>query len=41
MLCNFYVFMRENADIKDLNACRIFVNFLYIYLGDGKGGGVQ
>ena len=31
--------MRENADIKDLNAWRILMNFLCIYLGEKKGGG--
>ena len=30
--------MRENADIKDLNAWRILMNFLCIYLGEGRGG---
>ena len=30
----------KNAYIKDLNALRIFMNFLFIYLGE-KGGGVH
>ena len=29
----------KNAYIKDLNALRIFMNFLCIYLGEKKGGG--
>ena len=40
-LCNFYVFTREIADTKDLNAWRILMNFLCIFLGEGKGGGVH
>ena len=32
-------FTRENAYIKDLNTWRILMNFLCIYLGEGKGGG--
>ena len=31
--------MRENAYIKDLNTWRILMNFLCIYLGEGRGGG--
>ena len=29
----------KNAYIKDLNALRILMNFLCIYLGEKKGGG--
>ena len=29
----------ENAYIKDLNALRILMNFLSIYLGEKEGGG--
>ena len=39
ILCNFHVCKWENACIKDLNALRIFMNFLLIYLGEGKRGG--
>ena len=38
ILCNFHVVMRENAYIKDLNAWRILMNFLCIYLDEGRGG---
>ena len=42
-ICIYFVefpcFTRENAYIKDLNAERIFMNFLCIYLGLRKGGG--
>ena len=38
ILCNFHVFTRENAYIKDLNAWSILMNFLCIYFGEGKGG---
>ena len=38
ILCNFHVFMRENAYINDLNTWRILMNFLCIYLGEGRGG---
>ena len=39
ILCNFHVFTRENSDIKELNAWRILMNFLCIYLGEGREGG--
>ena len=29
----------SNAYIKDLNTWRILMNFLCIYLGEGRGGG--
>ena len=32
----FHVWKWENACIKDLNALRMFMNFLLIYLGEGK-----
>ena len=38
VLCNFHVCNWKNADIKDLNALRILINFLWIYLVE-KGGG--
>ena len=38
-MCNFHVNKQKNAYIKDLNALRILMNFLCIYLGEGKGGG--
>ena len=38
ILCNFHVCKWKNAYIKDLNALRILMNFLCIYL-DEKGGG--
>ena len=31
----------KNGNIKDLNALRILMNFLCIYLGEKKGGGVH
>ena len=37
-MCNFHVFKRENAYIKDLNAWRILMTFLCIYLGEGRVG---
>ena len=37
ILCNFHVYKWENAYIKDLYALRILMNFLCIYLGEGKG----
>ena len=37
ILCNLHDFTRENAYIKDLNASRFFMNFLCIYLGEGRG----
>ena len=39
ILCNFHVYKWENAYIKDLYALRILMNFLCIYLGEGRGGG--
>ena len=36
---NFHVCKWENACIKDLNALKKIINFLFIYLGEGKGGG--
>ena len=30
----------KNAYIKDLNALRLLMNFLCIYLGEKRGGGV-
>ena len=38
MLCDFHVYKWENAYIKDLYALRILMNFLCIYLGEGRGG---
>ena len=39
LFCVISMFVSEkNAYIKDLNALRIFMNFLCIYLGE-KGGG--
>ena len=38
-LCNFHVCKWKNAYIKDLNALRILMNFLCIYLGEKGGGG--
>ena len=35
---NFHVYKRENAYIKDFNAWWTLMNFLWIYLGEGKGG---
>ena len=37
-MCNFHVYKWENAYIKDLFALRILMNFLCIYLCDGRGG---
>ena len=37
ILCNFHGSKWKNAYIKDLNALRILMNFLCIYLGE-KGG---
>ena len=34
-------FMRENAYIKDLNTWRILMNFICIYLGEGRGGALM
>ena len=31
--------IQKNANIKDLNALRILMNFLCIYLGEKRGGG--
>ena len=36
-MCNFHVYNWENTNIKDLNVRRILINFLCIYLGEGKG----
>ena len=36
-LFNFHVCKWKNAYIKDLNALRILINFLCIYLGEGRG----
>ena len=36
---DFHVCKWKNAYIKDLNTLRILMNFLCIYLGEGKGGG--
>ena len=41
ILCNFHVFKMEDAYIKDLNAWRILMNFLCIYLGEGRGGALM
>ena len=38
-MCNFYVYNWENANIKYLNAWRILMKFLCIYLGERMGGG--
>ena len=38
-MCNFHVCKWKNAYIEDLNALRILMNFLCIYIGE-KGGGV-
>ena len=38
ILCNFHVCKWNNAYIKDLNALRILMNFLCIYLGEKRGG---
>ena len=37
-MCNFYVYNWENANIKDVNAWRILMKFLCIYLCEGRGG---
>ena len=37
-MCNFHVCKWKNAYIKDLNALRILMNFLNIYLGEKRGG---
>ena len=39
ILCNFHVSKVEKAYIKDLNACKFLMNFLFIYLDEGRGGG--
>ena len=40
LFCVISMFVSEkNAYIKDLNALRILMNFLCIYLGEKKGGG--
>ena len=38
ILYDFHVCKWKNAHIKDLNALRILMNFLCIYLGEGKEG---
>ena len=38
IMCYFHVYNWENANIKDLNAGRILMKFLCIYLGEGKEG---
>ena len=38
-MCNFHVYNWKNANVKDLSSWRILMNFLCIYLGEGKGGG--
>ena len=38
---NFQVCKWKNAYIKDLNAFIILMNFLCIYLGEERGGGVH
>ena len=40
ILCNIHVYKWEKAYIEDLNALRILMNFLCIYLGE-KGGGLH
>ena len=37
--CNFHVCKWKNAYIKDLNAFKIFMNCLCIYLGEKRGWG--
>ena len=37
-LYNFHVCNWKNAYIKDLNALRILMNFLWIYLGEKEEG---
>ena len=40
LFCVISVFISgNNASIKDLNALRILMNFLCIYLGKERGGG--
>ena len=41
ILCNFHVSKWDKAYIKDLNAWRFLMNFLCIYLGEGKGGALM
>ena len=38
ILCNSHVCKWKNAYIKDLNALRILINLLCIYLGEERGG---
>ena len=40
ILCNFHVYMWENAYSKDLNAWKILMNF-YLFIEVKKGGGVH
>ena len=37
ILCNVHVCKWKNAYIKDLNALRILIKFLCIYLGEERG----
>ena len=37
ILCNFHVYKWEKVYIKDLNAWRFLMIFLWIYLDEGKG----
>ena len=39
ILCNFDVYKWEKANIKDLMLEDFLMNFLCIYLGEGKVGG--
>ena len=39
ILCNFHVSKWDKAYIKNLNAWRFLMNFLCIYLGEGRVGG--
>ena len=38
IMCNFHVYKWEKGYIKELNAWRFLMNFLCIYLGEGRGG---
>ena len=37
IMSNIHVYNWENANIKDLNAWRILMKFLCIYIGEGRG----
>ena len=37
IMCKIHVYNWENANTKDLNAWRILMNLLCIYLGEGRG----